>query len=51
MEQCFSESQPPSKRLNYREIDDKLSDLVESYGLKSDYLEYLRDIAYNVNMK
>jgi hypothetical protein len=51
MEQCVSELQPPSKRSRYCKIDDKLSNLVESYYLKSDYLKYLRGVAHNAQMK
>jgi hypothetical protein len=51
MEQCVSGSQPPPKRLKYRKIDSQLSNLVESYDLKSDYVDYLRGIAHNVQME
>jgi hypothetical protein len=51
MEQCVSGSQPPPKRLKYRKIDEKLSNLVKSYDLKSDYVDYLRGIAHNVKME
>jgi hypothetical protein len=48
MEQDVSELQSLPKHLKYRNINDKLSNLVESYGLKSDYL---RGIARNVQIK
>lgn len=51
MEQCVAGSQPPKKRLKYRQVDDRLLNLVESYDLKADFVEYLHGIALNIKME